>query len=60
MSKYHQMRLARAAADMLYGVQSMAEDHDMVALFDCEADALSYRQWLQSKTTDTYRVVELT
>jgi hypothetical protein len=54
------MRLARAAAEMLYGVQSMAEDRDMVALFDCEADALSYLDWLQSKTTDTYRVVVLT
>jgi hypothetical protein len=54
------MRLARAAAEMLYGVQSMAEDRDMVALFDCEADALSYLAWLQTKTDDTYSMVALT
>lgn len=60
MSKHPQMRLARAAAEMTHGVQSMTEDKDMVALFDNEADAIAYMAWLRSKGSDVYQVVDLT
>jgi hypothetical protein len=58
---YLKISIGRAAKDMTHAVQEhTVMGWDTAALFDTEADALSYLAWLQSKSSDAFRVAALT
>jgi len=69
MTRYHQIRLGRAAREMTHGVQHFVTGPgggtwwENIALFNCEPAANGYRDTIikeRPELTAVYRVVELT